>query len=94
MSIYPPETTAALLKMREEWLRVVAIPSKHGGFDIAVVIDGSYDATYYDPTDVAKGWLNRIGEALARDGLPLGVPINACSGRATVFGGDEAEAAL
>lgn len=94
MSIYPPETTAALLKMREEWLRVVAIPSKHGGFDIAIVIDGSYDSTYYDPTGVAKGWLKRIGEALARDGLPLGVPINDCPGRATVFGGDEAEATL
>lgn|GEM_PF-5699861 len=85
MSAYPPETTAALLKMREDWLRVVAVPSRYG-FDIAVVVDGTYSLDGYDPAEVARGWLDRIKAALAADGLPLGVPLGECAGRAAVLG--------
>lgn len=83
---YPPETTAGLLKLHEDWLRVVAIPSKHGGFDIAVVVDGSYSLDGYDPVQVEKSWLERIKAAMETDGLPLGVPLSKCPGRAAMLG--------
>ncbi|MFI7114006.1 hypothetical protein ACIBK9_47350 [Nonomuraea sp. NPDC050227] len=84
----PPETTAGLLKIREDWLKVIAIESPHGGFDIAVVIDGSYDRQYYDPADLKETWAKRLKAALAVDGLPLGVPLSQCPNKAALLGGE------
>lgn len=86
---YPPETIAGLLKLHEDWLRIVAIPGKHGGFDIAVVIDGTYNLDSADPVQVEKGWRDRIAAAMETDGLPLGVPLSRCPGRAKLLGGEE-----
>jgi hypothetical protein len=88
MSTYPPETAAGLLKMREDWLKVITVPAQHGGFDVALVIDGSYDPAYYDATDLKRSWARRLMDALAADGLPLGVPLAECAGRAAVLGGE------
>ncbi|MEV0584055.1 hypothetical protein [Nonomuraea sp. NPDC050310] len=85
---YPPETVAGLLKVREDWLRVMAIPSKHGGIDVVLVIDGSYSLDRYDPSELEREWDARIRAAFATDGLPLGVPLKDCPGRATVLGGE------
>lgn len=92
--IYPPVTTAGLLKIREDWLKVIAVPSPHGGFDIALVIDGTYSLDHYDPTELLRTWNVRIREALAQDGLPLGVPISKCPGRAAVLGDEPMPALL
>lgn len=62
--------TAKWLKSRENWLEVVAIPNPGGGFDIALVIDGSYSLES-GPQRVARGHLERILSALKADGLPL-----------------------
>lgn len=82
------ETTAGLLKSREDWLRVVAIPAPHGGFDIALVIDGSYDFLLNDPRPLQASWLRRVKAALAADGLPVGVPLADCPGAAAMHGAD------
>lgn len=65
--------TAKWLKSREDWLRVVAIPSPYGGFDVALVIDGSYSLDA-GPRRVVRGHAERLMEALAADGVPLGRP--------------------
>jgi len=64
--------TASWLKSRENWLRVVAIPN-HGGFEIALVIDGTYSLES-GPKRVARHHIERIMAALEADGLPLRRP--------------------
>lgn len=72
--------TADLFKRREDHFRVVVVPNRWGGFDVALVIDGSYA----DPADarrVADDFKRQIEEALAADGVPYGIPLNPETGR-------------
>lgn len=72
--------TADLFKRREDHFRVVVIPNRWGGYDIAMVIDGSYG----DPADArvnADDFKRQIENALAADGMPYGVPLNPETGR-------------
>lgn len=72
--------TADLFKRREDHFRVVVVPNRWGGYDVAMVIDGSYG----DPADarrVADDFKRQIEAALAADGMPYGVPLNPETGR-------------
>ncbi|MEV4181660.1 hypothetical protein AB0J28_09455 [Streptosporangium canum] len=72
--------TADLFKRREDHFRVVVVPNRWGGYDVAVVIDGSYG----DPADArhsADDFKRQIEAALTADGFPYGVPLNAVTGR-------------
>lgn len=72
--------TADLFKRREDHFRVVVVPNRWGGYDVAVVIDGSYG----DPADArvnADDFKQQIEAALAADGMAYGVPLNSVSGR-------------
>lgn len=66
----PVSETAKWLKSREGWLRVIAVPAPSGGFEIAVVIDGSY-ALEAGPRRIARGHAERIAAALRADGAGL-----------------------
>lgn len=71
---------ADLLKRREDWLQTVVIPNRWGGYDVALILDGSYA----DPADArvnAEDFRRQILEALAADGYPAGVPLNSATGR-------------
>ncbi|MET8985896.1 hypothetical protein ABZW49_10645 [Nonomuraea wenchangensis] len=72
--------TADLFKRREDHFRVVVVPNRWGGYDVALVIDGSYanpaDARYH-----ADDFKRQIEAALAADGMPYGVPLNPETGR-------------
>lgn len=72
--------TADLFKRREDHFRVIVVPNRWGGYDVALVIDGSYA----DPADArhnADDFKRQIEAALAADGMPYGVPLNPESGR-------------
>ncbi|MFD1546946.1 hypothetical protein [Nonomuraea guangzhouensis] len=72
--------TADLFRRREDHFRVVVVPNRWGGYDVALIIDGSYA----DPADarrVADDFKRQIEEALAADGMPYGVPLNSETGR-------------
>ena len=72
--------TADLFKRREDHFRVVVVPNRWGGFDVALVIDGGYA----DPADArynADDFKRQIEAALAADGMPYGVPLNPETGR-------------
>lgn len=66
--------TAKWLKSREDWLRVIAIPGAHGGFDIALVIDGTY-AVDSGVRRLVRSHAERLMAALKADGMPLGRPV-------------------
>jgi len=66
--------TAKWLKSREDWLRVIAIPGAHGGFDIALVIDGTY-AVDSGVRRLVRSHAERLMAALKADGTPLGRPV-------------------
>jgi hypothetical protein len=72
--------TAALLKRREDHFRVVVVPNRWGGYDVALVIDGSY-ANPADARRVADDFKRQIEAALAADGMPYGVPLSPEAGR-------------
>lgn len=72
--------TADLFKRREDHFRVIVVPNRWGGYDVALVIDGSYA----DPADArrnADDFKRQVEEALAADGFPYGVPLNPETGR-------------
>ncbi|MDH2424808.1 hypothetical protein [Sphaerisporangium sp. TRM90804] len=77
--------TADLFKRREDHFRVVVVPNRWGGYDVALVIDGSY-ANPADARHSADDFKRQIEEALAADGYPYGVPLNSATGRPQVVG--------
>jgi hypothetical protein len=66
--------TAALLFRRSDWLRFVAIPGRHGNFDVALVFDGGYGRED-DAARNAADFARQLSEAMAADGRPLGSAI-------------------
>lgn len=72
--------TADLFKRREDHFRVVVVPNRWGGYDVALVIDGSY-ANPADARRNADDFKRQIEAALAADGMPYGVPLNPETGR-------------
>jgi hypothetical protein len=60
------------LKSREDWLRVIATPNIHGGFDIAVVVDGTYSIDHNNPRELCQRFANQIAVAMKTDGVSLG----------------------
>jgi hypothetical protein len=67
--------TADLFKRREDHFRVITVPNRWGGYDVALVIDGGY-ASQADAQHNADDFKRQIEEALAADGYPYGVPLN------------------
>lgn len=60
----------AFLRERREWLHVRAVPSvRGGGYDVALVLDGSYTIRS-DAEDMARFMAGILAEAMRADGLP------------------------
>jgi hypothetical protein len=74
-----------LLKVREDIARAMKdtrFPhlNRWGGYDVALVIDGSY-ANPANARRNADDFKRQIDAALAADGMPYGVPLNPETGR-------------
>lgn len=76
MDDYQPETTASLMYLRKDWLRVIPLQAPGGGIDIALVIDGTYYGDR-DPRQLVEDWEKRISAAMKADeetGVYTGAP--------------------
>lgn len=66
--------TADFFKWREDWMRFIAVPNRHGNYDVAIVVDGGYGLA--DALRNAEDYRRKLAAAMAADGLPMGVPLD------------------
>jgi hypothetical protein len=66
---HDPETAAEFLRSRATWLRVEAVDRDRGGWDVVLVIDGTY-SSHVEKTEMVHYFQRWLLEVILAEGIP------------------------